>query len=112
MKTLVIPVVVTLLAGMQSAGDEPTKKEQAKLDGTWSYVSFVSPNGDQMPPAELKRMSITYSGDRWTVKEGDRIVVAGTQKLDPSKTPHQIDSLITEGGGKGTTMLGVYEFQG
>jgi hypothetical protein len=37
------------------------------------------------------------------------VVVAGTQKLDPTKDPHEIGSLVTEGEGKGTTMLGIYE---
>ena len=65
-----------------------------------------------MPEDPIKRMSITYKGDKWTVREGDKVVVSGTQKLNPSRTPHEVDSLTTEGDGKGTTMLGIYEFKG
>src|SRR3954471_19749577 len=67
-------------------------------------------NGEKMPEDQLKKMSITYAGNQWTVKEGDKVLVAGTQKLDPSKKPHEIDSVITEG--KGNTMLGIYELEG
>ena len=96
---------------MLVAADD-AKKDLAKLQGTWSYASFVDPNHDKMPAEQLKKMSITFAGDKWTIKEDDRVVVWGTQKLDPSRTPHEIDSLIMDGEGKGTTMLGIYEFHG
>jgi len=68
-------------------------------------------NGEKMPKEQLERMSITYEGEKWTVKDGTKVIVAGTQNLDPSKNPHEIDSLVTEGEGKGTTMLGIYELK-
>ena len=107
---IVIAILVLIAAfypGVR-AGD----KELAKLEGTWSYVWFIGPDGQKMPEDQLKKMSITYAGDKWTVKEGDRVLVAGTQKLNPAKTPLEIDSLITEGESKGVTMLGIYEFSG
>jgi uncharacterized protein (TIGR03067 family) len=85
---------------------------QHELQGRRRYNSFEM-DGQMMPPEQLAKMSITYTGDKWVVvREGDKIVVAGTQKLDPTKRPRQIDSLITEGEGKGTTMLGIYELKG
>src|SRR5205809_305685 len=109
MKKLLAVVASVLLVAADK--DDAGKKELDKLQGTWSYVSVES-NGQKMTEDQLKKMSITYSGDKWTVKEDDKVVHTGTQKLDPSKTPHAIDSLITEGEGKGTTMLGIYEFKG
>jgi uncharacterized protein (TIGR03067 family) len=109
MKKLLPVVCVVLLLGADKNGDG--NKDQEKLQGVWRYVSFES-NGEKMPEEQLKRMSVIYDGDKWTVKEGDKVVVSGTQKLDPSKKPAQIDSVITEGEGKGTTMLGIYELKG
>src|SRR5438309_1056850 len=106
MRKLLPVVCAVLLLGADNKDDG--KKDREKLQGTWRYVSFES-NGEKMPEEQLKRMSVTYAGDRWTVKEGDKVLVSGTQKLDPSKKPAQMDSVIAEGEGKGTTMLGIYE---
>ncbi len=108
MRTLLL-----VAAGLLVAADEKAdgKKDLEKLKGKWEYVSFES-NGIKLPADQIKQMSITYTGDRWTVREGDKVVVSGTQKLNPARTPHEVDSLTTEGEGKGTTMLGIYEFKG
>jgi uncharacterized protein (TIGR03067 family) len=109
MKKLLAVVAVVLLVAADK--DDAGKKDLEKLQGTWTYVSVES-NGQKITEDQLTKMSITYSGDKWAVKEDGKVAHAGTQKLDPSKTPHEIDSLITEGEGKGTTMLGIYEFKG
>ena len=109
MRTLLL-----VAAGLLVAAQEKTngKKDLDKLQGKWEYVSFES-NGMKMPEDQIKRMSITFSGDKWTVRESDKVVVSGTQKLNPlARTPHEVDSLTTEGDGKGTTMLGIYELKG
>src|SRR5262249_55420276 len=108
MKNFRIVIVASLLVAADNPKDDAGKKDLAKLQGTWSYVAFVNPIGAKMPEEHLRKQSITYAGNRWTVKEEDQVIVSGTQKLDPSKTPPAIDSLITEGEGKDTTMLGIY----
>ena len=40
------------------------------------------------------------------------VIQAGTQKLDPSKSPKTIDVMMTEGLKKGAVMLGIYEIDG
>jgi uncharacterized protein (TIGR03067 family) len=47
-----------------------------------------------------------------TVKKVDEVIQAGTQKLDPSKSPKAIDVKVTEGPAKGALMLGIYEING
>jgi uncharacterized protein (TIGR03067 family) len=103
--------LVVLVAGVLVGAAEPPGDAGKKLHGTWQYVSIES-NGEKMPADQLKKMTVTYAGDKWVVREGDKVIVAGTQKLDPTKEPHQIDSVITEGEGKGNTMLGIYELKG
>src|SRR5215212_9230936 len=65
----------------------------------------ATPPGDEPP-------TITFDGDKFTVKGGDAVLQAGTQTLDPAKKPKAVDAMVTEGEGKGTTMLGIYELDG
>src|SRR3954467_4443113 len=89
MKKLVTVLAVAVLVAADKPKDDAGKKELDKLQGTWSYVAFEQ-DGQKMPADQLKKMSVTYADDKWTVKEDDKVVVAGTQKLDPSKKPHAI----------------------
>jgi uncharacterized protein (TIGR03067 family) len=99
--------MLAILAGLLFAGD----KELDKIQGTWSLTSHEV-NGKATPEADLKKMTITVSGDKASVKQGDQVVQAWTLKLDATKTPNTVDSMVTEGEGKGTTMLGIYELSG
>jgi uncharacterized protein (TIGR03067 family) len=60
---------------------------------------------------ELKTMTITFEVDKWVIKRGGEVVQAGTQKLDPSKNPAEVDITITEGLQKGQTRLGNFEMK-
>jgi uncharacterized protein (TIGR03067 family) len=96
-----------LLGGNKDSGASDLKK----IQGTWRFVSHEA-NGKKTPPDEVAKLKITFQGDKFTVTKDDQVVQAGTNKLDPSKTPAHIDAKITEGDGKGHTMLGVYELKG
>src|SRR6476619_5421797 len=81
---------------------DAAKKDLDKLHGTWTFVSMEhdgqpTPQGDPAP-------TITFDGNKFTVKAGDTVLQAGTQTLDPGKKPKEVDSTVTEGEGKGTTM--------
>src|SRR5437660_11085607 len=86
------------------------KNDLKKLQGTWTFVSMEQ-DGKQQPKGDVPQ-TMTFEGDKFTVIMGDKIVQAGTQKLDPSKKPKAVDAAITEGEGKGTTMLGIYAVEG
>ena len=90
--------------------DDSGKNDLKKFQGTWTFVSMEQ-DGKQQPKGD-EPQTITFEGDKFTVKMGDKIVQAGTQKLDPSKKPKAVDAAITEGEGKGTTMLGIYAVEG
>ena len=90
--------------------DDAGKKELEKLQGTWNFVIVVI-DGNQLPKGEGPQ-TITFKGDTITVKQGDKVLQAGTHKLDPSTKPNSVDAKITEGEGKGGSMLGIYELNG
>jgi uncharacterized protein (TIGR03067 family) len=84
------------------------EKEVRKFKGTWTFESSEA-GGKELPTGELKRLLLTFEGDKHTVKNGDEVIQVGTQKLDPSKSPKTIDVTMTEGPSTGTVMLGIYE---
>jgi uncharacterized protein (TIGR03067 family) len=87
------------------------EKEVKKFQGTWTFESSEA-GGTKLPPDVLKSLVVVFEGNKHTVKKGDVVLQAGTQKLDPSKSPKTIDVTMTEGPQKGTVMLGIYEFDG
>jgi len=88
---------------------EDKKSDTDKVKGTWDRSSRHSVDGKDLPEADLKGLTITFDGEKFTVKMGDQVLQAGTQKMDGSKKPAEVDSKVTEGPHTGNTMLGIYE---
>jgi len=95
----------------QAEGKAEVEKELKKFQGTWLYESLEA-GGEEVPAAELKGTTVTFQGDKYTVKKGDEVIQTATQKLDPSKSPKTLDVTVTEGVNKGALMLGIYEISG
>jgi uncharacterized protein (TIGR03067 family) len=94
------------------AGDKAdVAKELKKFHGVWTFES-VEAGGKKAPADDLKGMTVTFAGDKYTVKKGDEVIQVGTQKLDLSKSPKAIDVKVNEGLNKGAVMLGIYEIDG
>jgi uncharacterized protein (TIGR03067 family) len=107
MKTRIAVGLVVALFGPAFA-DETSDRD--KLQGTWEFVSMKM---DGQPALKMDPPgTITFDGDKFTVKIGGMVVQAGTQTLDTSKKPHAVDAKIAEGEGKGMTQLGIYEIDG
>jgi uncharacterized protein (TIGR03067 family) len=109
-KALVILAVGVLSAAAAPVGDT-AKKEQQKLEGSWMPVSLVL-NGKEVPKENLKDLTLTFAGDKFTVKSGDKVFGQGTFKIDPGKDPRTIDTRWTEGDNKGKTEVGIYKVEG
>lgn len=107
----VLALTAVMLAGADNPKADVGKKELQKLQGTWVAVSREE-NGQRVPPEELKHITVSFRGDKFTVRRGDKVIQAGTQKLDPTKKPKTLDATATEGEDKGTTLLGIYELKG
>jgi uncharacterized protein (TIGR03067 family) len=61
------------------------------------------------PPGELP--TVTFEGTKFTVRQGGRVVQAGTQKLKPSSKPAQLVVTIVEGEDAGKIKLGIYKIK-
>ena len=108
--TLLCALVLTASGGTGARADDKAdvEKELKKFQGTWTFES-VEAGGKEVPAAEFKGITVTFEGDKYTVKKGDDVIQAATLKLDPSKSPKTLDVTVAEGPNKGAVMLGIYE---
>jgi uncharacterized protein (TIGR03067 family) len=93
------------------AADDPAKAEQDKRQGTW-VIASLEVAGDEVPKEQLEGITLTIEGDKHTVKRGDDVLAERTCKLDPTKSPKQIDGKYVGGPNDGKATLGIYELNG
>jgi uncharacterized protein (TIGR03067 family) len=115
-RALVGMVVGVVLGGasLLAAGDareKAAKKDLKAFAGKWKAAS-VERDGKKAPDEELADVFVTHEGNKVTVREGGKVIVQGTIELDPTKKPRAVDFTSTAGEDKGTTYLGIYEFDG
>jgi uncharacterized protein (TIGR03067 family) len=89
------------------AADEPAKTELAKLQGAWVPES-IQIGTKKTPMESLKSFRLNIEGDVWTITTQAARKYQG--KIDPSKSPKQLD-LIDEIGGEKRVIPCLYEFK-
>jgi uncharacterized protein (TIGR03067 family) len=103
--TRLLATVALALGLSATAADD--KDELAKFTGTWNGVSVVT-DGTESPKAEAEGHRLVVAGEKYTLTAGGQ-EIEGTHKLDPTKTPKEIEAVRTKGPHKGEKMLGIYE---
>ena len=99
-------LAIVLTAETARSGD---KKEQEKLQGTWSMVKW---SGGKPRPKKDKDLELTFKGDKVTIKSGAEPEAGeGTYSVDPTKKPKQL-TVHLDRNGKKVTILGIYELNG
>lgn len=110
--TLLCTLGLTASGGTGARADDKAdvEKELKKFQGTWT-VESVEAGGKKLPADLFKGMTVTFEGDKYSVKMGDMVIQAATLKLDPSPSPKTFDSKVTDGPNNGV-ILGIYEISG
>jgi len=108
---LLVWALLATLVVQAWAVDDKVAEEDKKFEGTW-VVTMMEVGGRKVPEGEFKEMTFTFKGKKYEQKLGDKLVEAGTQDLDPSKTPKQMDISVSEGEAKGEKQLAIYEIDG
>jgi uncharacterized protein (TIGR03067 family) len=104
-----------LLGGGAPADDKKegeggaAKKERDRLNGTWEVVSAVFDGTKQPVP---RKATLTIKDDKYTVREGEKVVADGTFTVDPAATPKSVDGIPSSGPDKGKPHRGIYEVKG
>ena len=72
---LLCTLVLTASGGTGARADDKAdvEKELKKLEGTWTFES-VEVGGKEEPVADFKGMTVTFEGDKFTVKKGDEVI--------------------------------------
>jgi uncharacterized protein (TIGR03067 family) len=92
-------------------GARADDKIKTELEGTWQAESVVDSGKENKGASDFK---LTFKGDTFTLRKGEKVVVRGRFTLDARKKPCAIDSTITEGPdqAKGKASRGIYRHEG
>jgi uncharacterized protein (TIGR03067 family) len=98
-------LAVGLLIAADAKDDDAAKKELKKLSGSYVMLSGES-RAEKLSEERIKDVKLTIDGTKYAANFGGD-TVNGTLKLDPSKTPKEIDATDSEG----KTILGIYKLE-
>jgi uncharacterized protein (TIGR03067 family) len=101
---LVLLGMTLVSAGVAVGGD--AKAEMKKFEGTWA-VELAVEGGAAVPAGKIKDATVTFSGDKVTVRAASGKAIEGTFKIDPGQKPRHIDLAL-----KGKAITGIYAFEG
>ena len=108
MRTFVLTVAACAMIAAPAFAD--AKKDLTAMAGKWQPTSLEM-GGDKKSADELKNMSLTIEGDKYTVAVDDKID-KGTVKLDKKDKLKTMDITGTDGPNKGKTYPCIYELEG
>ena len=100
--------------GLLSAADQKEgtdKQDLEKLQGKWVPVSTTI-DGKALDEDEIKHRSLVFKGEKMTLLYKDKERGTASLKIDPSKSPAQIDTTNEDGPAKGLGLKGIYKFDG
>jgi uncharacterized protein (TIGR03067 family) len=108
---LIGTLALLLATSSGRAGDD--KADLEKFQGTWKVVLFER-NGNTIPAERVAGRILIVRGEKFTDKQGDRVLGEGTMKLDSSKSPKVIDAKFTAGPEDilGQNVPAIYRFDG
>ena len=102
--------VVTSLTAAADDKEKAIKEDRKKYEGTWQVVS-LEVDGNKAADEDAKKITVVNEADgKWAIEVEGKIIARGTSQIDPTKKPRAADLTVTEGDGKGQTVLGIYEF--
>jgi uncharacterized protein (TIGR03067 family) len=102
-------LAVTAIASAADAREEAIKKDRKQIEGTWRMVSLTV-NGNKSAEGDVKKLTVVNGSDgTWSLRSEGNEISKGTSTFNPTQSPKTIDFTPTEGGGKDSLFLGIYE---
>jgi uncharacterized protein (TIGR03067 family) len=87
---------------------EAARKELLRFQGTWAIVSQEL-DGKPAKPDEIKARTLFCGADVFLIRKGNELLQLGVLKIDPSKSPKNVNASVSKGLYQGEKMLGIYE---
>lgn len=92
---------------------ETPASERARLTGTWVLVSRQISGAEAVAPQPNERRQYTsFSAEGAVTWSPNDMEFGKVVRVDPAKSPKEIDYTISVGGHKGKTQKGIYKFEG
>jgi uncharacterized protein (TIGR03067 family) len=113
-RSLLALAVLAAGAAPAAAQPEAAKKDLDRMQGTWVLIGGRI-NGRDVTPneAQIADIVVVIKGDEMrAIFKGKPSDSVSRMKLDPSKSPAQVDTEDIEGPGKGTKNYGIYAVDG
>ena len=106
-------IALFALSGVAGRAADPAADEMKKLQGEWLAVE-VELKGKKLAKDEAKTMQVVIKDHELTFRDTDKPgrERKKTFKLDPSKTPNEIDVTSLDGQEKDTTAACIYKLNG
>lgn len=100
-----LAVAVPLARATDDANDKAVKRFKAALQGKWQMTARVQ-GGEPSEADLIKKRSVTFEGDKYTVRDDSETLGELDYKIDPGKKPAWLDVTTKEGNsGKGIIKL-------
>ena len=106
-RAIVLTFVAACLAVTAALADSAA--EMKKFDGKWK-VTKLETEGQQVGSDDVPAMSLKFEGAELTYDSGEG-EKKGSYKIDPEKSPKQIDISHKSPTGEDETLKGIYKFE-
>ena len=104
--------VTAWMATVAIAEEEKPKADQAdikRIEGSWK-IEKVIVNGIEIEFDEVKNFNVVNGADgSWSLQLSGEEVAKGTSTYDQTTSPKEFDFMSTDGDGKETRFIGIYE---
>lgn len=98
------------LLAVAPGGEDPTRTEKAKFQGTWNLMA-VEINAQPLSMEKLKEARLTVKGDDYSFRLADTRLEL-TFAPDPTRNPKTLDLTLREGPDKGKVYRAIYQLVG
>ncbi len=107
---ILIAVCLSCQVGAALHAQADADKNSKELQGEWRAVELQT-SGNPAPKEVVEKARLEVKGDEMTWNSGGTSVRKSKIRLDPSKSPKEIDITALDGPGKGTTYPGIYSLE-
>jgi uncharacterized protein (TIGR03067 family) len=111
MNRIFITALVALFPLCGATAGDDSQKELKRLEGTWEAVAEVV-DGTEQVVRKGKGHRLIFQGDVYTLQAGGKALGKGNVKVDPSKKPHTLDLIPSDGNSPGKVIPCLYEWKG
>jgi erythromycin esterase len=88
------------------------KRDMDRMQGTWQMVALNLEGEPEPLDGPLANLQVIVTSDHRTVQAGEVVYARARYRINPLAEPPTIDVIVTHGGSRGQTMLGIYELNG